>query len=187
LVFCRFGGRLETTLYIHFTRRWVKSTRRSSASRRKKREGRGGRERRSSQLGWAVSQRRAEVGLPLCFSWDWLCGVWRFLGASRLVWRLCIGGVCDRCVGRRRGGYRQRASPPLLASAGREALLLRHSATASIGQGLGGGGGRSLRRTAGGWRVRSVAWSLWARGRSGVSAIHVALVNGRVGWTRPWG
>jgi len=42
LVFCRFGGRLETTLYIHFTRRWVMSTRRSSASRRKKRGGRGG-------------------------------------------------------------------------------------------------------------------------------------------------
>jgi hypothetical protein len=33
LVFCRFGGRFETTLYIHFTRRWVKSTRRSSARR----------------------------------------------------------------------------------------------------------------------------------------------------------
>jgi hypothetical protein len=33
LVFCRFGGRLETTLYIHFIRRWVKSRRHSSASR----------------------------------------------------------------------------------------------------------------------------------------------------------
>jgi uncharacterized membrane protein len=36
LVFCKFGGRLETTLYIHFTRRWVKSRRHSSAPRRKK-------------------------------------------------------------------------------------------------------------------------------------------------------
>jgi hypothetical protein len=24
LVFCLFGGRFETTLYIHFTRRWEK-------------------------------------------------------------------------------------------------------------------------------------------------------------------
>jgi len=38
-VFCKFGGRLETTLYIHFTRRWVKPTRHSSALRRKKRGG----------------------------------------------------------------------------------------------------------------------------------------------------
>jgi len=38
LVFCRFGGRLETTLYIHFTRRWVKSTRRSSALRENENE-----------------------------------------------------------------------------------------------------------------------------------------------------
>jgi uncharacterized membrane protein len=36
LVFCKFGGRLETTLYIHFTWRWVKSRRHSSAPRRKK-------------------------------------------------------------------------------------------------------------------------------------------------------
>jgi len=33
LVFCRFGGRLETTLYIHFTRRWVETRRHSSAPR----------------------------------------------------------------------------------------------------------------------------------------------------------
>jgi len=33
LVFCKFGGRFETTLYIHFTQRWVKSTRHSSAPR----------------------------------------------------------------------------------------------------------------------------------------------------------
>jgi hypothetical protein len=34
LIFCLLGGRLETTLYIHFTRRWVKSTRHSSARRK---------------------------------------------------------------------------------------------------------------------------------------------------------
>jgi hypothetical protein len=50
LVFCLLGGRLETTLYIHFTRRWVKSTRRSSAPRESKDEKKGGRERHSSQL-----------------------------------------------------------------------------------------------------------------------------------------
>ncbi len=33
LVFCRFGGRLGTTLYIHFIWRWVEATRRSSAPR----------------------------------------------------------------------------------------------------------------------------------------------------------
>jgi hypothetical protein len=38
LVFCRFGGRLETTLYIHFTRRWAKARRHSSAPREKKNE-----------------------------------------------------------------------------------------------------------------------------------------------------
>jgi hypothetical protein len=32
-VFCRFGGRLKITLYIHFTQRWVKAKRHSSASR----------------------------------------------------------------------------------------------------------------------------------------------------------
>jgi hypothetical protein len=32
-VFCRFGGRLGPTLYIHFTRRWVKARRHSSALR----------------------------------------------------------------------------------------------------------------------------------------------------------
>jgi len=33
LVFCKFGGRLETTLYIHFIRNWVKARRHSSARR----------------------------------------------------------------------------------------------------------------------------------------------------------
>jgi len=50
LVFCLLGGRLETTLYIHFTQRWVKSTRHSSASRESEDEKKGWKERRSSQL-----------------------------------------------------------------------------------------------------------------------------------------
>jgi hypothetical protein len=37
-VFCKFGGRLGPTLYIHFTRRWVKSRRHSSALRENERE-----------------------------------------------------------------------------------------------------------------------------------------------------
>jgi hypothetical protein len=53
LVFCRFGGRLETTLYIHFIRRWVKSTRHSSARREGKDEKKGWKGRHSSQLSFA--------------------------------------------------------------------------------------------------------------------------------------
>ncbi len=42
LVFCRFGGWLGTTLYIHSTRRWVKARRRPSASRESEDERKGG-------------------------------------------------------------------------------------------------------------------------------------------------
>ena len=38
LVFCLLGSRFEASLYIHFTRRWVKSTRHSSARRKNKNE-----------------------------------------------------------------------------------------------------------------------------------------------------
>jgi hypothetical protein len=48
LVFCGFGGRLGTTLYIHFIRRWVKARRHSSASREGEDEKKGWKERRSS-------------------------------------------------------------------------------------------------------------------------------------------
>jgi hypothetical protein len=47
-VFCLFGGRFETTLYIHFTWRWIKSTRHSSARRKNEDEKKGGKERHSS-------------------------------------------------------------------------------------------------------------------------------------------
>ncbi len=50
LVFCLLGSRLETTLYIHFTRRWVISRRHSSAPCENERRRRGGKERHSSQL-----------------------------------------------------------------------------------------------------------------------------------------
>jgi hypothetical protein len=43
LVFCMFGGRFEITLYIHFIRRWGKSTRHSSAPRKNENEKKGGR------------------------------------------------------------------------------------------------------------------------------------------------
>jgi hypothetical protein len=49
LVFCLLGGRLETTLYIHFTQRWVEARRHSSASRENEDEKKGGKERHSSQ------------------------------------------------------------------------------------------------------------------------------------------
>jgi hypothetical protein len=50
LVFCRFGGRLETTLYIHFTRRWVETRRHSSALRESEDEKKAGKVRHSSQM-----------------------------------------------------------------------------------------------------------------------------------------
>jgi hypothetical protein len=58
LVFCEFGGRLETTLYIHFTRRWVETRRRSSAPRESEDEKKGEKERHSSQLAVFVGRRR---------------------------------------------------------------------------------------------------------------------------------
>jgi hypothetical protein len=42
LVFCLLGGLLETTLYIHFIRRWVKARRHSSALRESEDEKKGG-------------------------------------------------------------------------------------------------------------------------------------------------
>jgi hypothetical protein len=53
-VFCKFGGRFEASLYIHFIWRWVKSRRHSSARRKNENEKKGGKERHSSQLGLAV-------------------------------------------------------------------------------------------------------------------------------------
>jgi hypothetical protein len=54
LVFCRFGGRLEASLYIHFIRNWVETRRRSSARRKNENEKKGWKERHSSQLGLTV-------------------------------------------------------------------------------------------------------------------------------------
>jgi hypothetical protein len=62
-VFCKFGGRFETTLYIHFIRRWVKSRRHSSASREGEDEKKGGGERRSSQLGFVGRMWSLSTGL----------------------------------------------------------------------------------------------------------------------------
>ena len=73
LVFCKFGGRCEASLYIHFIRGWMKARRHSSASRRKKRGGDAEKVRHSSLGGCG-----AGVGLPSvaeCFSRGWLCGV----------------------------------------------------------------------------------------------------------------
>ncbi len=42
LVFCKLGGRFEASLYIHFTQRWVKSRRHSSAPRKDERGGEAG-------------------------------------------------------------------------------------------------------------------------------------------------
>ncbi len=83
LVFCLLGGRFETALYIHFTRRWVISTRHSSALRRKKRGGRGGKSTSffavpSAGLGGVcgVYQQVCPVdGLRLAY--DWTSPLWR--------------------------------------------------------------------------------------------------------------
>jgi hypothetical protein len=50
LVFCLLGDRFEASLYIHFTRRWAKARRHSSASRESEDEKKGEKERHSSQL-----------------------------------------------------------------------------------------------------------------------------------------
>ncbi len=129
LVFCLLGSRLGTTLYIHFTRRWVKSTRHSSASREKKNEEKGGKECHSSlggfvgrgwvcRLWWSVFRGAGSVA-----SLGFLgCGVWlgmslRIGGGLRFVCRyggwagaevrwLCIGR------GRPRGGGGVSRPPP---------------------------------------------------------------------------
>jgi len=48
LVFVFFGGRLETTLYIHSIQRWVETRRHSSASRESEDEKKDGEARHSS-------------------------------------------------------------------------------------------------------------------------------------------
>jgi hypothetical protein len=67
LVFCLLGGRLETTLYIHFIRRWVKSRRHSSAPRKSGRKKKGRKERHSSQCRTPGS--RLEKGRVLKEGW----------------------------------------------------------------------------------------------------------------------
>jgi hypothetical protein len=48
-VFCKFGGWLGSTLYIHFIRSWVEAMRHSSARREGEDEKKTGKARRSSQ------------------------------------------------------------------------------------------------------------------------------------------
>jgi hypothetical protein len=115
LVFCRFGGRLETTLYIHFTRRWVEARRHSSASRRKKRERKGGKVRHSSQcrapgLGGVcgVYQQACPVdGLRLAY--DWTSPLWRRAYTASSPLRLCARSLSQPSL-----------RPPQRAYAGRE-------------------------------------------------------------------
>ncbi len=89
--FCLFGGRLGTTLYIHFIRRWVKSRRRSSASRRKKRgeEAEKNAILRSWRLGVGQSTRRTDpvdhLSLPHVLDKPPL---------AQCVYRLSDGGDC---------------------------------------------------------------------------------------------
>jgi hypothetical protein len=65
LVFCLFGGRFETTLYIYFIRNWVKSTCHSSASR----EGEDEEKRRESTPFFATPDSRLEKGRVLKEGW----------------------------------------------------------------------------------------------------------------------
>jgi hypothetical protein len=74
-VFCKFGGRLETTLYIHFIRRWVKSRRHSSASREGEDEKKGGKVRHSSLSGFVgmgvgFVNRPVQLPPPPCLRLD---------------------------------------------------------------------------------------------------------------------
>ncbi len=99
LVFCKFGGRLETTLYIHFTRRWVEARRHSSALRRKKRGGEAGK--------YAIL-RSADAGLV---------GWWvRRVGLRQSLCCLDAG----QCLGRPGGGRGRRRRRRSVAHAGTE-------------------------------------------------------------------
>jgi hypothetical protein len=202
LVFCKSGGRFGTTLYIHFTRRWVMSRRHSSAPRENEDEKKRGR--RAILRSWRFCRggRRRVCRLRRCvFVGSALCRLevsWGIAAGSAFVYRRGLRSLCrsaPRCAAAAIG----RGLLRLAASAGREALLLRRSAAAFISQGLGGGGGRSLRRPAnnrrGEWCVRSVAWSLWVwAGVAGMWRLSYPRslpktgedVDGRVGWTRPW-
>jgi hypothetical protein len=55
LVFCLLGGRFETTLYIHFIRRWVKSRRHSSAPRRNENKKKGKKNAILRSAAWRIS------------------------------------------------------------------------------------------------------------------------------------
>jgi len=125
LVFCLFGGRLETTLYIHFTRRWVKSRRHSSAPREKKNK-RAGKVRHSSQSGlWGVCgvyQQACPVD-HLRLAYDWASPL------SRNVYRLFAATSLRSAP----AGTRRRLRPPLrLVYAGREAEKPNASVAAQI-------------------------------------------------------
>ena len=84
LVFCLLGGRLETTLYIHFIRRWVETRRHSSASRENEDEKKAGR---------CAVLRSADRGLRLV-------GWWVRRASTMSLRRLGAG----RCLGRLGGG-----------------------------------------------------------------------------------
>jgi hypothetical protein len=93
LVFCKFGGRFETTLYIHFIRNWVKSRRHSSALRRNEDEKKGGKERHSSQcrtLGSALLWGFGVVGGE-CRGGGWVLAA--TAGSALLRWALLNGVV----------------------------------------------------------------------------------------------
>ncbi len=151
VVFCWLGGRLETTLYIHFIQRWVKSRRHSSARREDEGE--------KSGKGTPFFAVSGFVGR------GWVCRLWRsvFGGAGSVAsfWR-CLGVSCLAwhelayrwwfaiCLplwrlGRRRGAawwlYIGRGPPrggggvsrlPPGVRQNRSTLLCWHSATTSI-------------------------------------------------------
>ncbi len=96
LVFCLLGGRFETTLYIHFTRRWVKSKRHSSAPR--------------------ISGRGRKDGKGTPFFAVGLCGVGLPAGQARLTVSALPGPAPSG-----RGRTPRLSQPPLrLVYAGRE-------------------------------------------------------------------
>ena len=100
LVFCRFGGWFETTLYIHFIRNRVISRRHSSAPRK---SGRGKKAKKSAILrSWALWGRIVNRPVQLTSSHTY----WTSLPLAQCVYRLSDGdyGSPPRfCAGRRRG------------------------------------------------------------------------------------
>ena len=101
-VFCRFGGRLGTTLYIHFIRRWVKARRHSSACREKK-----NREKAGKSAVLRSAERRA---LGFADAASAIDATEAGAGAAEVVKGAGRRGVAGRCIRYARDSIREESA-----------------------------------------------------------------------------